>query len=170
MRLRLRASSAQAPPPRVGSPPGFRTEWLLFPVKYRDLPRNARVVLTVFETAGPRKVGRRRVPLSRGHARSRRRGARTRARIQHTARGGTTMDLFGRDGLVQTGLYTLKVCPPLPRTLCETGLIYAMARQVWPDVPGDGVADGTPGRSVSELERLQVCAAGGPWRSSRGAC
>lgn len=82
-------------------------EWLTLPVKYRDLPRSACVAFTVYDIGGPRR---------------------------HVPCGGTTIPLFGSDGTLQTGPFTLRV---------------------WQDVAGDGLGQTTPGRADTELERLQ---------------
>eukprot|EP00039_Didymoeca_costata_P030435 m.29521 g.29521 ORF g.29521 m.29521 type:complete len:822 (+) comp8111_c0_seq1:174-2639(+) len=80
-------------------------EWLQFPVKYCDLPRDASLVLTVWDIAKPR---------------------------QHLAVGGTSMPLFGSNGCLQEGKFTLKV---------------------WEDCVGDDKK--TPGINNGEIFRLE---------------
>lgn len=72
-------------PMQTSYTPGSRpwNEWLTLPIKYRDLPRTARLVLTVWDIGVTR--GRRDVV------------------------GGTCIDLFASNGTVQEGRFTLKV-------------------------------------------------------------
>nr|QFR39795.1 phosphatidylinositol 3-kinase catalytic subunit [Azumapecten farreri] len=59
-------------------------EWLVLPVKYNDLPRNAVLALTIWDIYGPDKT----IPV-----------------------GGTTLPLFGKRGTFRQGMHDLKVWP-----------------------------------------------------------
>ncbi|KAK2177654.1 hypothetical protein NP493_587g04000 [Ridgeia piscesae] len=59
-------------------------EWLSFPVSYSDLPRNALLVLTIWDIYGPRKV----IPV-----------------------GGTTVSVFSKHGMLRQGMHDLRVWP-----------------------------------------------------------
>eukprot|EP00126_Sphaerothecum_destruens_P001154 Sdes_comp13335_c0_seq1m3146 len=55
-------------------------EWLVFPIQYRDLPRNARLCFTIWQITSPRNVQ----PL-----------------------GGTTLEIFRKYGVARTGKHKL---------------------------------------------------------------
>uniref|UniRef100_UPI00358EFBFA phosphatidylinositol 3-kinase catalytic subunit type 3 isoform X2 n=1 Tax=Myxine glutinosa TaxID=7769 RepID=UPI00358EFBFA len=59
-------------------------EWIKLPVRYADLPRNAQLGLTIWDSYGPGKA----VPV-----------------------GGTAVSLFGNFGMFQQGMHDLKVWP-----------------------------------------------------------
>uniref|UniRef100_A0A8C4R0Q2 Phosphatidylinositol 3-kinase, catalytic subunit type 3 n=1 Tax=Eptatretus burgeri TaxID=7764 RepID=A0A8C4R0Q2_EPTBU len=67
-------------------------EWIKLPVRYADLPRNAQLGLTVWDSYGPGKA----VPV-----------------------GGTAVSLFGNFGMFQQGMHDLKVWP---RVLADGGI------------------------------------------------
>ncbi|PNF20743.1 Phosphatidylinositol 3-kinase catalytic subunit type 3 [Cryptotermes secundus] len=59
-------------------------EWVTLPVMFSDLPRNAQLALTVYDTVGPSKIQ----PV-----------------------GGTTISLFGKHGVFRQGMLDLRVWP-----------------------------------------------------------
>ncbi|XP_027215789.1 phosphatidylinositol 3-kinase catalytic subunit type 3 [Penaeus vannamei] len=59
-------------------------EWLTLPLKFRDLPRNALLALTVYDSLGPRRIER---------------------------VGGTTISFFGKQGVFRQGLHDLRLWP-----------------------------------------------------------
>lgn len=59
-------------------------EWLTLPLRFSDLPRNAVLALTIYDTYGPR----RNEPI-----------------------GGTTISFFGKHGVFRQGLHDLRVWP-----------------------------------------------------------
>ncbi|KAI1296923.1 Phosphatidylinositol 3-kinase catalytic subunit type 3 [Halotydeus destructor] len=61
-------------------------EWLMFPVRYSDLPRDTVVVFTVWDSYGPGKP---------------------------TSIGGTSLSVFGKYGSMRRGLYDLRIWPEL---------------------------------------------------------
>jgi len=59
-------------------------EWVTLPVMFSDLPRNAQLALTIYDTVGPAKIQ----PV-----------------------GGTTISLFGKHGVFRQGMLDLRVWP-----------------------------------------------------------
>ncbi|KAI1318132.1 Phosphatidylinositol (PI) 3-kinase [Mortierella claussenii] len=76
-------------------------EWIVLPIKYRDLPLNAQLLFTVWDAASPRKV---------------------------VAVGGSTLRLFGPFNIIRTGPQKLRMWPDCEadggeqtKTLSDTG-------------------------------------------------
>ncbi|KAJ3094840.1 Phosphatidylinositol (PI) 3-kinase [Phlyctochytrium planicorne] len=59
-------------------------EWIVFPIKYRDLPRNCVISFTVWDAYGPRRA----IPI-----------------------GGTTVEVFGGAGTLRKGKHKLVIWP-----------------------------------------------------------
>lgn len=85
-------------------------EWVVLPIQFSDLPRNALLTLTVYDCAGPTTM---------------------------TAVGGTSISLFGKHGVFRQGMIDLRV---------------------WPDSEADGNASSTPGKCLSDTNRMQSLA------------
>lgn len=85
-------------------------EWVVLPIQFSDLPRNALLTLTVYDCAGPTNI---------------------------TAVGGTSISLFGKHGVFRQGMIDLRV---------------------WPDREADGNASSTPGKCLSDTNRMQSLA------------
>ncbi|XP_050435673.1 phosphatidylinositol 3-kinase catalytic subunit type 3 [Adelges cooleyi] len=85
-------------------------EWVILPIQFSDLPRNALLTLTVYDCAGPNTM---------------------------TAVGGTSISLFGKHGVFRQGMIDLRV---------------------WPDREGDGNISVTPGKCLSDTNRMQCLA------------
>ncbi|XP_067630507.1 phosphatidylinositol 3-kinase catalytic subunit type 3 [Eurosta solidaginis] len=86
-------------------------EWVTLPLQFSDLPRTAMLALTILDCAGPGKT---------------------------TVVGGTSISLFGKNGLFRQGMFDLRV---------------------WLDIEGDGsYPSKTPGKgkesSKSQMQRL----------------
>lgn len=85
-------------------------EWIVLPIQFSDLPRNALLTLTVYDCAGPTTM---------------------------TAVGGTSISLFGKHGVFRQGMIDLRV---------------------WPDREADGNGSSTPGKCLSDTNRMQSLA------------
>ncbi|XP_001943231.1 phosphatidylinositol 3-kinase catalytic subunit type 3 [Acyrthosiphon pisum] len=85
-------------------------EWVILPIQFSDLPRNALLTLTVYDCAGPTTM---------------------------TAVGGTSISLFGKHGVFRQGMIDLRV---------------------WPDREANGNISSTPGKCLSDTNRMQSLA------------
>ena len=61
-------------------------EWIILPLHYKDLPRNAKLAFTIYDIYGPQKA----VPV-----------------------GGTTISIFGKRGCLRKGIHDLRVWPDI---------------------------------------------------------
>lgn len=83
-------------------------EWVTLPIHYSDIPRTAILALTILDCAGPGKT---------------------------TIVGGTTISLFGKNGVFRQGMFDLRV---------------------WPNVEADGnVPSKTPGKG-HDIDKHQM--------------
>ncbi len=59
-------------------------EWVILPIRFKDIPRNAKLAFTIYDIYGPQKA----VPV-----------------------GGTTIAIFGKRGCLRKGIHDLRVWP-----------------------------------------------------------